>query len=137
MPDDKSKGMIPGIDYVILPLYSTAKFGERVVQEKSGINQWNAGGRDRKYGEAYIPIPSIIHKLAPNFFPERDKSFDLLLPNSDVPINAKVCQDNRKALMSNPNDLLCRWLYKVIDLNFSDYDFDKTPNRKPFTYEDL
>lgn len=39
--------------------------------------------------------------------------------------------------MSNPNDLLCRWLYKVIDLNFSDYDFDKTPNRKPFTYEDL
>ena len=39
--------------------------------------------------------------------------------------------------MSNPNDRLCRWLYKVIDLKFSDYDFDRTPNREPFTYRDL
>jgi hypothetical protein len=134
--EDESENLLPGIDYVILPLYSV-KMGEKVVQEKSGINQWNAEGRDRKYGEAYIPITSKIHKLAPGFFPERDKPFELLLPNSKSPVNAKVCQDNSKALMSNPNDKLCRWLYKVIDLNFTDSDFDRPPNREPFTYKDL
>jgi hypothetical protein len=134
--DDEPEVLIPGIDYVVLPLYSN-KSGHKVVQEKSGINQWNAGGRERKYGESYIPITSKIHKLAPGFFPVRDKPFELLLPNSNKPVSAKVCQDNGKALMSNPNDRLCRWLYKVIDLNFSDYDFDRTPNRAPFTYEDL
>jgi hypothetical protein len=36
-------------DFVILPLYSTRT---REVQEKSGINQWNAGGRVRSFGEA-------------------------------------------------------------------------------------
>jgi hypothetical protein len=133
----KSEDMVPGVDYVVLPLYTSMESGERIVHEKSGINQWNAGGRDRKYGEAYIPIPSKIHTLAPGFFPERDKPFDLILPNSDLPINAKVCQANSKALMSNPNDLLCRWLYKVIDFNFSDDDFNRPPNRQPFTYKDL
>lgn len=39
--------------------------------------------------------------------------------------------------MSNPNDLLCRWLYKVIDFNFSDDDFNRPPYRQPFTYKDL
>ena len=134
--DEQAENMIPGKDFVVLPLYSTNS-GEKIVHEKSGINQWNAGGRERKYGEAYIPITSRIHKLAPSFFPERDQPFELLLPNSDVPVTAKVCQDNRKALMSNPNDKLCRWLYKVIDLNFSDYDFDRAPRREPFTYKDL
>jgi hypothetical protein len=134
--EEQDENMIPGTDYVVLPLYSTNS-GEKIVQEKSGINQWNAGGRERKYGEAYIPINSKIHKLAPGFFPERDQPFDLLLPNSEVPVTAKVCQDNSKALMSNPNDKLCRWLYKVIDLNFSDYDFDRPPKREPFTYRDL
>jgi hypothetical protein len=134
--EDEPENMVAGIDYVVLPLYSN-RSGEKFVQEKSGINQWNAGGRERKYGEAYIPITSKIHKLAPQFFPERDKPFELLLPNSEIPVSAKVCQDNSKALMSNPNDKLCRWLYKVIDLNFSDYDFDRTPNREPFTYNDL
>jgi len=28
-------------------------------------------------------------------------------------------------------------LYKVIDPKFSDYDFDRPPNREPFTYADL
>ena len=47
------------LDFVILPLYST-EAGNRIVHEKSGINQWNAGGRKRKFGESYIPIPSKI-----------------------------------------------------------------------------
>jgi hypothetical protein len=128
--------LVPGVDYVVLPLYSSRGM-TKTVEAASGINQWNAGGRQRKYGEAYIPIPAIVHRLAPGFFPERDKPFDLVLPNSKDPVSAKVCQQGSKALMSNPNDRLCRWLYKVIDSKFSDYDFDRSPNREPFTYTDL
>ena len=123
------------LEYVVLPLYGV-KNGKKIVFEKSGINQWNASGRLRKYGEAYIPIPSVIHQLKPDFFPPRDQYFSLSLPNSKI-VNASVCQDNSKALMSKPNDQLCQWLYKVIDPDFSDYDFNKPPNREPFTYEDL
>ena len=39
--------------------------------------------------------------------------------------------------MSNPNDRLCRWIYKVLDPKFSDDDFDRPPHRNPFTYSDL
>lgn len=135
-PTEETEKLIPGVDFVILPLYST-RGATKTVEAASGINQWNAGGRQRKYGEAYIPIPALVHRLAPGFFPERDKQFELVLPNSKDPVNAKVCQQGSKALMSNPNDRLCRWLYKVIDSKFSDYDFDRPPTREPFTYSDL
>lgn len=135
--EDNLDKLVPGVDYVILPLYST-RGATKTVEAASGINQWNAGGRLRKYGEAYIPIPIQVHRLAPGFFPERDRPFELILPNSPEPVvNAKVCQQGSKALMSKPNDRLCRWLYKVIDPKFSDYDFDRPPNREPFTYADL
>ena len=133
---EDTEKLIPGVDFVILPLYSTRGV-TKTVEAASGINQWNAGGRQRKYGEAYIPIPALVHRLAPGFFPDRDKPFELVLPNSTEPVNAKVCQQGSKALMSNPNDRLCRWLYKVIDSKFSDYDFDRPPAREPFTYSDL
>ena len=132
----KQHNNLAGKDYVVLPLYST-RSKEPKVEAASGINQWNAGGRIRKYGEAYIPIPRKLHDLAPNFFPAREITFKLKLPNSDSFVDAKVCQDNGKALMSNPNDQLCKWLYKVIDPKFSDYDFNRPPNRTPFTYKDL
>jgi hypothetical protein len=133
---EETEKLTPGIDFVVLPLYST-RGATKTVEAASGINQWNAGGRQRKYGEAYIPIPALVHRLAPEFFPERDKHFELVLPNSKDPVNAKVCQQGSKALMSNPNDRLCRWLYKVIDSKFSDYDFDRPPMREPFNYNDL
>lgn len=133
---EDAKKLVPGLDYVILPLYST-RGNTKTVEAASGINQWNAKGRVRKYGEAYIPIPALVHRIAPDFFPERDKPFELVLPNSPDPVVAKVCQQGSKALMSNPNDRLCRWLYKVIDSNFSDHDFDRPPIREPFTYSDL
>lgn len=126
--------LVPGKDYVVLPLFSPRT---KTVERASGINQWNAGGRERKFGEAYIPIPSEVHRLAPGFFPERDSPFSLFLPNTDESVSAKVCQDGGKALMTNPNDLLCRWLYRVIDENFSDEAFNKPPNREPYSYEDL
>ncbi len=45
------------------------------VFEKSGLNQWNAGGRTRNKSEVYIPIPNAIHNNFPNFFPSRNQSF--------------------------------------------------------------
>src|SRR5690554_4728056 len=53
--------LIRGVNYVILPLYGYKK-KEKFVYEKSGLNQWNAAGRKRDFGEVYIPIPSEIHK---------------------------------------------------------------------------
>lgn len=108
-----AKNEIAGKDYVVLPLYSLKKGGQKYVPEKSGLNQWNAGGRERKYGEMYIPIPRKIHQLAPNFFPPRDTQFILKTPLNES-LNVKLCQDNSKALMSNPNTALSNWLLRKI-----------------------
>ena len=98
-------------EFVILPLYSDR--GEKHVPEKSGLNQWNAGGRARNHNEIYIPIPKWIHNKFPGFFPSRDNSFTLSLPNGNE-LNASVCQDNSKALMSNPNSALGEWLLRDV-----------------------
>ena len=101
--------------HVFLPLYST-RSDEKIVPEKSGLNQWNASGRPRDPNEIYIPIPAWIHDKFPNFFPPRDKSFNLILPDRSM-LSAKVCQDNSKALMTNPNAALGKWLLRdVMDL---------------------
>lgn len=107
---DKFHGLVKGVDYVILPLYSTSKGG---VPERSGLNQWNAKGRKRDYDEVYIPIPAFIHKHYPDFFPGRDTQFELQLPDGKI-LNAKVCQENGKALMSNPNADLGKWLLRTV-----------------------
>lgn len=104
--------LVRGKDYVILPLYGF-KNREKFVFEKSGLNQWNAGGRKRDNGEVYIPIPAEIHKLFPNFFPKRDKLFELKIPTGEI-FSAKVCQDNSKALMTNPNKALSDWLLRKV-----------------------
>lgn len=112
--------------FVILPLYSTKTLPKN-VPEKSGLNQWNAGGRLRHNKEVYIPIPKWIHKKFPNFFPPRDVSFQLKLPDNTL-LSAKVCQDDSKALMSNPNKDLGEWLIdKVLQL----------PSSQIVTYEML
>jgi len=100
---------------VVLPLYSTAGL-ERSVGARSGINQWNAAGRVRKFGESYIPVPIAVHRRNPGFFPDSDVKFSLKLPNGKE-ISAKICQQNGKALMSDPNTDLCEWLFAVIDGN--------------------
>jgi hypothetical protein len=129
--------LIPGSDFVYLPLYSV-KEGELFVPEKSGINQWNAAGRERKLGEAYVPIPSIIHKLFPDFFPERDEPFELQIPNQPELVSAKVCQDGSKALMTNPNFLLGQWLVGVMRPEIELGRFEEPPvGLSPITYEDL
>lgn len=99
-----------GVNYVILPLFSERK---KEVPEKSGLNQWNAGGRARDPDEVYIPVPILIHHKFPNFFPPREIQFTLCLPNGRS-MQAKICQDNGKALMSNPNKALGKWLLRDI-----------------------
>ncbi len=108
-------------EFVILPLYSS-RTGN--VEERSGLNQWNANGRKRDEDEIYIPIPSWIHKTYFDFFPTVDENFNLILPNKEI-ISAKVCQsysvminnekvNKGKSIMSNPNSALGKWLLRDI-----------------------
>lgn len=99
-------------DFVILPLYGK-KDGAKYVYPKSGLNQWNASGRKRDYGEVYIPIPRSIHNNFPDFFPARDVEFQLQIPTGEV-FKAKICQDDSKALMTNPNKAMSSWLLRNI-----------------------
>ena len=108
-----AKKLQRGVDYVILPLYSFSKAKGNYVPEKSGLNQFNAGGRKRNELEVYIPVPKAIHNNYPNFFPKRDTPFSLLLPDGNV-LSAKICQDGGKALMSNPNKDLGEWLLRKV-----------------------
>ena len=113
-------------EHIFLPLYS-GKNGEKTVWEKSGLNQWNASGRSRDPNEVYIPIPAQIHKKHPGFFPPRDSSFTLILPDGSE-MSAKVCQDNSKALMSDPNSALGKWILRNVL---------KLKERELLTYEKL
>ncbi|MFH1564800.1 MAG: hypothetical protein ABIC82_03040 [bacterium] len=70
--------------------------------KKSGLNQWNAGGRLRDPDEVYIPIPAEIHRNFPNFFPDRETSFLLKFPDGEN-VESKICQDGGKALMTKSN----------------------------------
>lgn len=101
---------------IILPLFSDR--GGRNVPDKSGLNQWNANGRNRNLNEVYIPIPSWIHKKFPEFFPLKDEVFSLKLPNGSE-LKAKLCQAGKKALMSNPNSDLGKWLLREV-MNLKD-----------------
>ena len=83
---------------IFLPLYGK----KQTVFEKSGLNQWNACGRDRHHDEVYIPIPVIVHQLFPSFFPARDTQFSLTFPDKEE-VTAKICQENGKALMTQSN----------------------------------
>lgn len=111
---------------VIIPLYSI-KNGEKIIFSKSGLNQWNAGGRARNYDEVYIPFNSTLREMYEGFFPPRDTPFEVMLPNGDT-MSMKLCQENCKALMSNPNKALGKWLLR---------DVLKVPYGQIITYKDL
>ena len=96
---------------VVLPLYSTR--GGRHVPEKSGLNQWNAAGRKRDSDEVYVSLPKSIRNENPDFFPPRYEPFKLFLPDG-TELNASVCQEDGKAIMSNPNKALGRWLLRTV-----------------------
>ena len=104
--------LIKGENYVILPLYGIRK-KEKFIFERSGLNQWHANGRKRDFGEIYIPIPIEIHRRYPAFFPPRDEHFNLQIPTGEI-FTAKVCQDNSKALMTDPNKAMSDWLLRSV-----------------------
>ena len=105
--------LVKGQNFVILPLYSTRNKDKKEVAKKSGLNQWNAEGRKRNFGEIYIPIPAELHKKYSSFFPERDQDFNLQIPTGEI-FSAKLCQENSKALMTNPNKALSDWLLRKV-----------------------
>ncbi|MBU1132217.1 NgoFVII family restriction endonuclease [Patescibacteria group bacterium] len=94
---------------IFLPLYG----GRQTVFEKSGLNQWNAGGRPRDPNEVYIPVPAEIHRNVPGFFPDRDTPFMLRLPDGRQ-MQSKICQDKGKALMSYSNRALGQWILRDV-----------------------
>jgi len=94
---------------IYLPLYGKNK----TVYERSGLNQWNARGRERDINEIYIPIPSIIHRLFPDFFPNREQPFNLKLPDGRI-LPSKICQAGGKALMSHSNKALGQWILRDV-----------------------
>lgn len=103
-----------------LRLYSVRANGEKYVAERSGLNQWNAGGRRRNPNEIYIPYQKADRDRCPDFFPPRDTVFSLKLPDGTI-IPAKVCQEADvnnpligKAIMSNPNKMLGKWLLRNV-----------------------
>jgi hypothetical protein len=98
---------------IIVPLYVTNKAGRKTVFPRSGLNQWNARGRTRDYDEVYVPFNSDLRALHKNFFPPRDTPFEVELPNGKN-MSMKICQADGKALMSNPNKALGKWLLRDI-----------------------
>ena len=124
---DKTAPVISFYETVIIPLYATDRVGNKTVNAKSGLNQWNAGGRARDNDEVYIPFNSVLREKYENFFPPRDKPFDVELPNGQT-MSMKICQDGGKAIMSNPNKALGKWLLRNV-LN--------VPQDKVVTYEML
>ncbi len=99
---------------ICLRLYTIDRTtGEKTVQERSGLNQWNASGRVRDPNEIYIPYPAEDRRKNEGFFPPRDTQFNLHLPDGSV-ISAKVCQEGGKAIMSNPNKVLGEWLLRDV-----------------------
>ncbi|MGN1394082.1 MAG: hypothetical protein ACI4V7_08650 [Succinivibrionaceae bacterium] len=114
------------VNQICLRLYSF-KNNQKVVFEKSGLNQWNAGGRTRDPNELYIPYPKEDREKTKGFFPPQDTIFKLKLPDGTI-MDAKICQQEGKAIMSNPNKALGKWLLR---------DVFKLPEKTIVTYEML
>lgn len=100
----------------IIPLYSV-KNGVKLIFPKSGLNQWNAGGRKRDINEVYIPYNKNIQEKYEGFFPNKDTPFKVQLPNGKL-MTMKLCQNGKKqppkAIMSNPNSKLGEWILREV-----------------------
>ena len=104
-----------------LRLYSANKAQGKFVAPKSGLNQWNGARLNTKTGtrtprnpnELYIPYPAEDRRTSVGFFPPRDTIFELYMPDGSI-IPTKVCQDDGKAIMSNPNKILGKWLLRTV-----------------------
>lgn len=111
--DMASAGRKPSYPSLVIPLYSESKKKGRFVAKRSGLNQWNANGRARNQNEIYIPFPKHLRNQNAGFFPSRYVPWDLKLPDGKT-ISMAVCQQDGKALMSNPNKDLGKWILRVV-----------------------
>lgn len=103
------------VDFIVLPLYSPRS---QLVEKQSGLNQWNAGGRRRDVDEVYIPIPAWVHRNKMGFFTyntddHKTDKFNVKLPGGEI-VPMKVAQQGGKALMSDPNLALGKWILRDV-----------------------
>jgi hypothetical protein len=132
----------PGEDFVILPLYKTAK-GYGDVGKASGLNAMFASEAKRKRGklQMYIPVPGDVRKLAKlgkiheDFFLGRGTTFEIELGNGERGV-AKFTQSDGKALTSTPNTFLGDWLGSVIDGSLQTAK-DRLETKRGYTRVDL
>lgn len=121
---DTTKEITQNVVEAYLPLYS---YRSKEVEEKSGLNAWNAAPKNRgsdaprPLNEVYIPIPREFHQKHPDFFTKNifeferaresyqgnkeykpEVRFHLQLPNGKR-IPALVTQSNMKGLQSGSN----------------------------------
>lgn len=101
------------LETACLPLYSESNAEGKFVPLRNSLNMWNASGRRRHENEIGIPIPIEFRNRHSDFFPGNSQSFDLRLPNFRT-LKAKQCQQDGKALMSNPNKDLGEWLLRTV-----------------------
>lgn len=101
------------LETACLPLYSESTTQGKYVPERNSLNLWNASGRARHENEVGIPIPIDFRNRHGDFFPGVMQSFDLKLPNFRT-LKAKQCQQDGKALMSNPNKDLGKWILRDV-----------------------
>jgi hypothetical protein len=123
-----AKEQKPEKNQICLRLYTT-RHGEKEIELHSGLNQWNGARKTykkdkitgekqlvketpRNKDECYISYP-IEDRARKDFFPPKDTSFQLLLPNRQW-LSAKICQQGGKAIMSNPNNELGKWLLRDV-----------------------
>ncbi|MCL1986654.1 MAG: NgoFVII family restriction endonuclease [Firmicutes bacterium] len=114
--ENLQNGQIEEITFVesaIIPLYSRDLQQGKVVKPKSGLNIWNSGGRKRDFNEVYIPFNKYVKEKYENFFPLRETPFEVELPSGKI-LSMKICQDGGKAIMSNPNKALGKWLLRDV-----------------------
>lgn len=134
-------------DYLYLPLYS---YRLKEVPKKSGLNAWNGLPKSkgsstlRPEGEAYIPIPKSLWVKKPHWVdPEVDMSkyklYQKQTGNSSYEINlhmpdgkvfpALFGQSDFKALETNPQSILGKWILNVLGIDHPQrYIYDKPSN---------
>ncbi|MHC1717223.1 MAG: NgoFVII family restriction endonuclease [Acidaminococcaceae bacterium] len=114
----------PIYPYIYLRLYAydgNIYTGNKYVPEASGLNSWNANSTNRRRhpNEVYIPVYSEDWDRNPDFLPNRNTPFTLVLPNGSE-ISGKMCSGTpgrEKGFMSNPNVNLGKWLLRdVLDI---------------------
>lgn len=112
------KQLKPSKDYIVVPLYipqDKKGMREKRVPNSSSLNLWNAKGRPRDPGEMELRLNSTLRNTykVQNFFPPKDQVFVLKTPDGKE-MNAKICQQGCKALMTNPNKDISTWLLRTV-----------------------